>query len=303
MADQLDCALDLMRRLPPNDVEDNLASLIDIVPDLCEHLLSSVDQPLKIATDKMAHRDYLLCDYNRDGDSYRSPWTNVYDPHISDGIFPSKELRQFEIHANEVFDIYRDLYASLSASCCDGFIFFLLFSLVQFCVWTCRMGIFLPHITLYFVPFLLCSCSSFLSSFCLIGNFGFKFYFFSFMINNAFCLLFFVGIMRGEFHPFMPGIWMTGFASVMLIKKNQDSTKKGQPMKGTWDSIHVVEVHPSRGRADYKLTSTVMLTIETETEAAGRMNIGGNLTRQVSEASVVLISLRYCSRSHQMCPF
>ena len=41
------------------------------VPDLCEDLLSSVDQPLKIARDKTIGKDYLLCDYNRDGDSYR----------------------------------------------------------------------------------------------------------------------------------------------------------------------------------------------------------------------------------------
>lgn len=42
------------------------------VPALCEDLLSSVDQPLKIARDQMVGKDYLLCDYNRDGDSYRS---------------------------------------------------------------------------------------------------------------------------------------------------------------------------------------------------------------------------------------
>ena len=41
------------------------------VPDLCEDLLSSVDQPLKVARDKTVGKDYLLCDYNRDGDSYR----------------------------------------------------------------------------------------------------------------------------------------------------------------------------------------------------------------------------------------
>ena len=41
------------------------------MPDLCEDLLSSVDQPLKIARDKNVGKDYLLCDYNRDGDSYR----------------------------------------------------------------------------------------------------------------------------------------------------------------------------------------------------------------------------------------
>lgn len=68
---QFDCALDLMRRLPPQEIEKNLGDLIDLVPSLCEDLLSSVDQPLKIAKDKESGRDYLLCDYNRDGDSYR----------------------------------------------------------------------------------------------------------------------------------------------------------------------------------------------------------------------------------------
>ncbi len=41
------------------------------MPALCEDLLSSIDQPLKIAKDVASKRDYLLCDYNRDGDSYR----------------------------------------------------------------------------------------------------------------------------------------------------------------------------------------------------------------------------------------
>lgn len=68
---QMDCALDLMRRLPPQQIEKNLSDLIDLVPSLCEDLLSSVDQPLKIAKDKESGKDYLLCDYNRDGDSYR----------------------------------------------------------------------------------------------------------------------------------------------------------------------------------------------------------------------------------------
>ncbi len=67
----MDCALDLMRRLPPQQCEKNLSDLIDLVPLLCEELLSSVDQPLKVARDKKTHKDFLLCDYNRDGDSYR----------------------------------------------------------------------------------------------------------------------------------------------------------------------------------------------------------------------------------------
>jgi capping protein beta len=52
MTDQLDCALDIMRRLPPTQIEDNLAGLIDLLPDFAEDLLSAVDQPLKIAHDK-----------------------------------------------------------------------------------------------------------------------------------------------------------------------------------------------------------------------------------------------------------
>lgn len=107
---QLDCALDLMRRLPPQQIEKNLGDLIDLVPGLCEDLLSSVDQPLKIARDKTVGKDYLLCDYNRDGDSYRSPWSNQYDPPLDDGTVPSDRLRKLEIDANTAFDQYREMY-------------------------------------------------------------------------------------------------------------------------------------------------------------------------------------------------
>nr|CCH23113.1 F-actin capping protein subunit beta [Nematostella vectensis] len=107
---QLDCALDLMRRLPPQQIEKNLSDLIDLVPSLCEDLLSSVDQPLKIARDKQTGKDYLLCDYNRDGDSYRSPWSNTYDPPLDDGAVPSDRLRKLEIDANSAFDQYREMY-------------------------------------------------------------------------------------------------------------------------------------------------------------------------------------------------
>lgn len=51
-------------------------------------------------------------------------------------------------------------------------------------------------------------------------------------------------------------------------------------MRGTWDAIHVFEVLDKSKTAHYKLTSTVMLTIETETEQTGKVNLSGNLTRQ-----------------------
>ena len=58
------------------------------VPSLCEDLLSSVDQPLKISRDKATGKDYLLCDYNRDGDSYRYiPCLSSPPPSLSLSLF------------------------------------------------------------------------------------------------------------------------------------------------------------------------------------------------------------------------
>lgn len=70
-AEALDCALDLMRRLPPSKTEHHLSHILELCPDLTEDLLSAVDQPLKIARCSVTGKEFLLCDYNRDGDSYR----------------------------------------------------------------------------------------------------------------------------------------------------------------------------------------------------------------------------------------
>ncbi|RWS29444.1 F-actin-capping protein subunit beta-like protein [Leptotrombidium deliense] len=201
---QLDYALDLMRRLPPQQIEKNLTDLIDLVPSLCEDLLSSVDQPLKIARDRDTGKDYLLCDYNRDGDSYRSPWSNKYDPPLEDGAMPSERLRSLEIDANQAFDQYRELYFEGGVS--------------SVYLWD------LDH----------------------------------------------------------------GFAGVILIKKVGDGSKK---IKGCWDSIHVIEVQEkSSGRtANYKLTSTVMLWLQTNKPGSGTMNLGGSLTRQNTQDASVSI--------------
>jgi len=106
---QLLAALDLMRRMPPSRMESSLEELVDLVPDLTDDLLNTVDQPLQAAKDDQG-TSYLLCDYNRDGDSYRSPWTNRYDPPVEDGVLPSQALRNMETVANDVFDGYREMY-------------------------------------------------------------------------------------------------------------------------------------------------------------------------------------------------
>lgn len=53
-------------------------------------------------------------------------------------------------------------------------------------------------------------------------------------------------------------------------------------MKGTWDSIHVFQVEEKgAGKADYRITSTIMLKIETNHGPTGLVNCSGSLTRQV----------------------
>jgi len=71
MAELVDSMLDLMRRLPPTRTEENVNSLITICPEYADDLLGSVDQPLQLKTDHATGREYLACDYNRDGESYR----------------------------------------------------------------------------------------------------------------------------------------------------------------------------------------------------------------------------------------
>ncbi|RDA82487.1 hypothetical protein CP532_2314 [Ophiocordyceps camponoti-leonardi (nom. inval.)] len=128
-ADPFDSALDLLRRLNPKHTSSHLNAIISLAPDLTEDLLSSVDQPLTVRRCKQTGRDYLLCDYNRDGDSYRSPWSNQFDPPLDgdgsggaggvgpggnegagEGAVPSERVRKMEVKGNEAFDIYRDLY-------------------------------------------------------------------------------------------------------------------------------------------------------------------------------------------------
>ncbi|KAJ2853586.1 F-actin-capping protein subunit beta, partial [Coemansia erecta] len=193
---KMDCALDLMRRLPPQNVEENLVTLLEIMPEATEDLLAAVDQPLKVRQDTKEGREYLACDYNRDGDSHRSPWSNEYDPPLLEGSFPSDRLRKLEIAANEAFDTYKEMYYEGGVSS----------------VYLWDMG--------------------------------------------------------------------DSFAGVVLIKKVNDGTVRS---KGSWDSIHVIEVVEKGRQARYKLTSTVMLYTVASAAKGDRLNeinLSGSLTRQ-----------------------
>mmetsp|Transcript_22245 Transcript_22245/g.27196 ORF Transcript_22245/g.27196 Transcript_22245/m.27196 type:complete len:298 (-) Transcript_22245:169-1062(-) len=112
--------LNVLRRTPPSDTDQNLKGLVALLSpneDLAEELLQRVDAPLIGTTDPEAdNRKFLKCDHNRDGKSYRSPWSNSYFPSLEDGLKPSFRLRELEMQANEVFSTYCGLYFGKNAT-------------------------------------------------------------------------------------------------------------------------------------------------------------------------------------------
>jgi len=57
--------------------------------------------------------------------------------------------------------------------------------------------------------------------------------------------------------------------------------------EGTWDSIHVFESVDRARAAHYKLTSTVILHLSTDSDALGEMDLSGNMTRQIESDMAV----------------
>ena len=110
--ESLRAALELSKRLPSRDVTKVVQGLCTLRPDLTEDILQRIDTPLKVQTCASSGRKYLLCDYNRDGDSYRSPYSSLYDPPIEgdEGVQPSPSVRALEVAANEAFESYREAY-------------------------------------------------------------------------------------------------------------------------------------------------------------------------------------------------
>ncbi|ONK65234.1 uncharacterized protein A4U43_C07F35050 [Asparagus officinalis] len=106
----MEAAMDLMRRIPPNQSEMALSALLSLLPHHSADLLSQVDQPLQVFFDEESGKEFIQCEYNRDADSYRSPWSNKYHPPLEDGSIPNPQLRELEVEANDIFAVYRDQY-------------------------------------------------------------------------------------------------------------------------------------------------------------------------------------------------
>lgn len=132
---KVNASLNILQRTPVQDTEKNLNDLAKLLlgtdnsKEAVEDLYQKVDRPLRPILDTNTNRYFLTSEHNRDGDWYRSPWSNEYfslpqnDTVASssssssclnpsdEGLFkPSGELRLLEEQANEVFESYCQMY-------------------------------------------------------------------------------------------------------------------------------------------------------------------------------------------------
>jgi len=65
-------ALNVMCRMDPSKAAEDAEKLAGLLgEDAGEEFAEKVDRPLSVATCPVTSRQFLKCDYNRDGDSYR----------------------------------------------------------------------------------------------------------------------------------------------------------------------------------------------------------------------------------------
>eukprot|EP00545_Synedropsis_sp_CCMP1620_P001252 CAMPEP_0119008824 /NCGR_PEP_ID=MMETSP1176-20130426/3967_1 /TAXON_ID=265551 /ORGANISM="Synedropsis recta cf, Strain CCMP1620" /LENGTH=297 /DNA_ID=CAMNT_0006961233 /DNA_START=15 /DNA_END=905 /DNA_ORIENTATION=- len=107
--------LNILQKVPPKKTGLALGLLKDALasnPDALNELLQRVvDFPLQSAEDPVTNRLFLLCEFNRHMDSYRSPFSDTYVPPLSgDHEHLSDALATFESHSNEVWAAYTQLY-------------------------------------------------------------------------------------------------------------------------------------------------------------------------------------------------
>ncbi|XP_057987167.1 probable F-actin-capping protein subunit beta isoform X2 [Hevea brasiliensis] len=67
----MEAAMGLIRRMHPKKSQTALSALLSLLPHHSSDLLSQVDQPLQVLCDVDCGKEFILCEYNRDADSYR----------------------------------------------------------------------------------------------------------------------------------------------------------------------------------------------------------------------------------------
>ena len=93
---QLEGAVNLVSMMPPSRLKKNLVGLVKIAPEIEDNLYEKVLLPmgkflfLKKEIEETESGSFLHTELNRDGDSYRSPISNVYYPkNDEEAYFPT----------------------------------------------------------------------------------------------------------------------------------------------------------------------------------------------------------------------
>ena len=111
--------IQLNQLMPIIDIDKNIDAISSVIydnDDLLNEFLQKVDNRTKVCQDD-PKGELIMCEQNRDGDSYRSPITNQYFPPTEDAKYPSAPLRKLEETLNKMFKIYVKLYYSTSTLC------------------------------------------------------------------------------------------------------------------------------------------------------------------------------------------
>jgi capping protein beta len=114
--------LHLARKMPVWKYKKAIEGITNLIydhDDLLNEFLQKIDQPSEICNND-SKGEFLTCEYNRDGDSYRSPISNTYFPSPSNGdqlLMPSPKLRDMEVVFNKTFKEYTKLYYGGNSYC------------------------------------------------------------------------------------------------------------------------------------------------------------------------------------------
>lgn len=118
--EKLKACLQILRKFQITKYKKVIDALTTIVyedDDLLNDFLQKIDQPSEISKEDK-NGDFLICEYNREGDSYRSCISNTYYPATDDDVTsPSEEIREMEIIFNKLFSEYTRLYYGGAAIC------------------------------------------------------------------------------------------------------------------------------------------------------------------------------------------
>ena len=111
--------IQLNQLMPIMDIDKNIDAISSVIyenDDLLNEFLQKVDNRTKICKDD-PKGEFIMCEQNRDGDSYRSPISNKYFPPADDAKYPSAPLRKLEELLNKMFKIYLKHYYTPTTLC------------------------------------------------------------------------------------------------------------------------------------------------------------------------------------------